>query len=103
MTNNGNANRSVPSTSQGSRRGNNQSKQHADGSKNKKDPSKPTRWVQIRLLPIWLRIIIVLVLLVVAVYVGLTVGYGYMGEGDPADAIKWSTWQHLIDIMNGTE
>ena len=33
--------------------------------------------------------------------IGLTVGYSYIGDGQAEDALKWSTWQHLLDIMNG--
>lgn len=62
---------------------------------------KQTWWVQIRLFPIWLRIIIVLVLIVVAAILGVMVGYGVIGDGEPRDALKWETWQHIIDIMSG--
>lgn len=62
---------------------------------------KKTWWVQIRLFPIWLRIILVLVLIVVAAALGAMVGYGVIGDGQPKDALKWETWQHIIDIMSG--
>ena len=66
-----------------------------------KETNKPTRWVQIRLIPIWLRIIIVIILLGVAAAVGLTVGYGVIGDGSTSDALKWETYQHIFDILNG--
>lgn len=62
---------------------------------------KQTWWVQIRLFPIWLRIIIVLVLIVLAAILGAMVGYGVIGDGEARDALKWETWQHIIDIMSG--
>ena len=64
---------------------------------------KPKRalWVQIRLFPIWLRIILVLVLLVLAAVLGVMVGYGMIGDGEPSDALKWETWQHILDLMSG--
>ncbi|ANU27487.1 DNA-directed RNA polymerase subunit beta [Planococcus versutus] len=62
---------------------------------------KKTWWVQIRLFPIWLRIIIVIALLALAVAFGVMVGFGVVGDGKPADALKWETWQHIIDIMTG--
>lgn len=65
--------------------------------------AKPKRWVQIRLFPIWLRIIIVAAILAGAGAFGLTVGYGYIGEGEPGDVLKWSTWQHMLDIISGVE
>src|SRR5690606_38541741 len=62
---------------------------------------KKTWWVQIRLFPIWLRIILVLALVVLAAALGAMVGYGILGDGEPRDALKWETWQHIIDIMSG--
>lgn len=68
---------------------------------NADDGNKPTRWVQIRMVPIWLRILIVMVLLLAAVMVGVTIGYSSIGGGDSADALKWSTWQNLLKIIKG--
>ena len=64
-------------------------------------PQKKTRWVQIRLIPIWLRILLVLALLAVMAALGAMVGYGVLGDGSAGDALKWETWQHIIDIMRG--
>lgn len=66
-----------------------------------KADAKKTRWVQIRMFPIWLRIIIVLVLLIIAAALGSMIGYGVIGDGSAKDALKWETWQHIIDIMSG--
>ncbi len=63
--------------------------------------AKKTRWVQIRLFPIWLRIVIVLLLVVIAAALGAMIGYGVIGDGNAKDALKWETWQHIIDIMSG--
>ncbi len=60
-----------------------------------------TKWVQIRLIPIWLRLIIVIILLGIAGAIGLTVGYGIIGEGSTSDALKWETYQHMLDILSG--
>lgn len=66
------------------------------------EPStKTSSWVRIRLFPIWLRIILILLILAVAMVLGVMVGYGILGDGEPADALKWHTWQHIIDIMSG--
>lgn len=62
---------------------------------------KKTWWVQIRLFPIWLRIILVIVILAIAMVLGVMVGFGVIGDGKAADALKWETWQHIIDIMTG--
>lgn len=64
---------------------------------------QPVRWVQLRLIPIWLRIILVAVLFIAAGAIGITVGYSVLGGGESSDALQWSTWQHLLDIMNGKE
>ncbi|MER2126647.1 DNA-directed RNA polymerase subunit beta [Solibacillus sp.] len=63
----------------------------------------PVRWVQLRLIPIWLRVILVVALFIAAGAIGITVGYSVLGGGDSADALKWSTWQHLLDIMSGKQ
>ncbi|MFC4713073.1 DNA-directed RNA polymerase subunit beta [Planococcus dechangensis] len=64
-------------------------------------PQKKTRWVQIRLIPIWLRILLVLALIVTMAALGAMVGYGVLGDGNAGDALKWETWQHILDIMRG--
>ncbi|WP_068986214.1 MULTISPECIES: DNA-directed RNA polymerase subunit beta [Lysinibacillus] len=61
------------------------------------------RWVQIRLIPIWLRVVLVLILIVVAAIVGAIVGYSVIGSGNAMDVFKTETWQHIFDIMNGKE
>jgi hypothetical protein len=58
-------------------------------------------WVQIRLLPIWLRIILVLALLTGAAILGVIIGYGTLGGGNPVDVFKKETWTHMLDIING--
>lgn len=52
-----------------------------------------------RIFPIWLRLIVVLTLSATALIVGLMIGYGVLGDGNPIDALKIETWQHLIDIV----
>ncbi|HLQ97249.1 MAG TPA: DNA-directed RNA polymerase subunit beta [Candidatus Dormibacteraeota bacterium] len=56
---------------------------------------KPIR----RIFPIWLRIIVVLIFSVTALIAGLMIGYGIVGDGVPTDALKFETWQHIIDIV----
>ncbi|MCZ2257550.1 DNA-directed RNA polymerase subunit beta [Sporosarcina sp. G11-34] len=65
--------------------------------------TEKTLWVQIRMIPIWLRIILVALLIAGAALLGVIVGYGYMGDGNPADALKKETWTHIIDIIKGKE
>lgn len=67
------------------------------------DDMNKTWWVQIRLFPIWLRIVLIFALIGVSIAAGLMVGYGYIGDGEPKNALKWETWQHIIDILKGKE
>jgi hypothetical protein len=64
-------------------------------------PPKKQYWVQIRLLPIWLRVVIVLLLLTGAVLLGAFVGYSIIGDGDSGDVFKKETWTHILDIIDG--
>lgn len=64
---------------------------------------KRTVWVQIRMFPIWLRILIVVILVAAAAAAGLMVGYGVIGNGEPKDALKWDTWTHILNIIQGKE
>ena len=64
---------------------------------------KKTLWVQLRILPIWLRVILVILLLTAVIIIGLRFGYGFIGDGNPADVLKKETWTHILDIINGKE
>jgi hypothetical protein len=70
--------------------------------KNKKTSGaeeKPGKWVRIRLLPIWLRIILFVVFLAGSLIGGAMVGYGVIGDGKAMDVFEKSTWQHIVDIV----
>ncbi|MBE1555686.1 DNA-directed RNA polymerase subunit beta [Sporosarcina limicola] len=64
---------------------------------------KKTLWVQIRILPIWLRILLVLSLLTGVAVIGAMIGYSYIGNGEPGDVLKKETWTHIFDIIKGKE
>lgn len=64
---------------------------------------KKVRWVQIRMIPIWLRIILVILLIVGVAVIGLQIGYSYVGDGNPSDVLKKETWTHIVDIIKGKE
>lgn len=55
--------------------------------------------IRIRLFPIWLRIVLLAVFVVVSVLAGAAVGYGVIGDGKPADVFKESTWTHIRDLV----
>lgn len=65
--------------------------------------TKKVRWVQIRMIPIWLRVILVILLLAGVMAIGLQIGYGSIGDGNPNDVFKKETWLHIVDIIKGTE
>ena len=71
--------------------------------KEQEQPTEPnkTYWVQIRMFPIWLRILLCIVFFIGAAAAGLMVGYGVLGDGTPKDALKWETYQHILDIKDG--
>jgi len=64
---------------------------------------KKTFWVQIRMIPIWLRLVLIILLIALVAVIGLRVGYSYIGDGNPEDVLKKETWTHIIDIIKGKE
>src|SRR5699024_7173113 len=65
----------------------------------KKANKRPIR----RIFPIWLRLIVIPILCIVALLLGMMVGYGVIGDGSPFDALHKETWQHIIDIVKSKE
>lgn len=63
--------------------------------KQKRSLRRPRR----RLIPIWLRLVIVFVLVLLSGMIGAMVGYGVIGEGNAWDALKPATWQHIVDLI----
>lgn len=57
------------------------------------------RRIRIRLIPIWLRLIIIIFAMAISIVLGAMVGYGVLGDGKPLDALKPSTWQHIVDLV----
>jgi hypothetical protein len=67
----------------------------------KKEKKKTTKRIkkQVRLIPIWLKFVIVLVLIVAFVFIGAMVGYGVLGDGKVLDVFKPATWTHIYDLI----
>jgi hypothetical protein len=59
------------------------------------------RWVQIRLIPIWLRVLLFLIGVVLAAVLGVMFGFSVIGDGKAADALKPETWQHIWKMIIG--
>lgn len=55
--------------------------------------------IRVRMIPIWLRIIIVVALIFLSTLAGAAFGYGVMGGGSASDIFKPSTWTHIIDLV----
>ncbi|MCM3571057.1 DNA-directed RNA polymerase subunit beta [Neobacillus mesonae] len=55
--------------------------------------------IRVRLIPIWLRLILLVVFMLISVMAGAAVGYGVLGNGKPIDVFKVSTWTHIIDLV----
>ncbi len=64
-----------------------------------KDESNPSRWVRVRMLPIWLRILLFILLLAGSLALGAVIGFAGIGDGKAADVFKTETWQHIFDIV----
>ncbi len=58
---------------------------------------------KIRLIPIWLRLLLVALLLVASLVAGSMIGYGVIGDGSPGDVFKKSTWDKITDIVKKEE
>jgi hypothetical protein len=69
--------------------------EEADQSRTQKKMKKP----KVRLIPIWLRIVVILVFCAVSLAAGLAIGYGVIGDGKPSDVFQKETWQHIVDIV----
>ncbi|MBM7095616.1 DNA-directed RNA polymerase subunit beta [Bacillus sp. H-16] len=54
---------------------------------------------RIRLIPIWLRLILVVIFLFISLAAGAMIGYGVVGDGNPADVFERDTWYHIVDII----
>jgi DNA-directed RNA polymerase subunit beta len=55
--------------------------------------------VRVRLIPIWLRLLLVIALFALSIAVGAVVGYGVLGNGEPMDVFEKSTWTHVMDLI----
>ncbi|MCK0470062.1 DNA-directed RNA polymerase subunit beta [Halalkalibacter sp. APA_J-10(15)] len=58
--------------------------------------------LRLRMIPIWLRIFLSIVLIGGSFLVGLMVGFGIVGDGDnPAEILKPDLWYYLMDMIRG--
>ncbi|MEK3806924.1 DNA-directed RNA polymerase subunit beta [Bacillus sp. FSL H8-0547] len=78
---------------------NEQSREHVKQKKKSEETSQKSPKIRIRLIPIWLRIILLLLFMAIAVTSGAMIGYGVLGDGKPTDIFDKQTWQHVIDLV----
>jgi hypothetical protein len=73
---------------------------HEKKAKGEKAASQKNKRVRIRLIPIWLRLLLLIISILVGVTSGAAVGYGVLGNGKVADIFKESTWTHIRDLVD---
>ena len=52
--------------------------------------------IKIRL---WVKIVVFLALPLLSLIIGLIFGYSIIGDGDKVDALKPSTWTHILEFL----
>ncbi|MED4833414.1 DNA-directed RNA polymerase subunit beta, partial [Geobacillus stearothermophilus] len=63
------------------------------------EAAAPRRFARTRLIPIWLRLVIVTVLMAICLAAGAVVGYSAIGDGAWLDVFRPSTGQHILDFV----
>lgn len=56
--------------------------------------------VRLRLIPIWLRLVIISIFSVIACLIGAYFGYVILGDGKSSEVFSPSTWKHIFDLVN---
>lgn len=46
-----------------------------------------------------LKLVLIVFLLFFALFGGMIVGYTVLGKQDLSEALQWSTWQHVFDLV----
>lgn len=52
--------------------------------------------------PAWiglLKVVLIILFLVLALFVGAVVGYVVLGKQDPGDIMDFETWKHVFDLV----
>lgn len=72
-----------------------------EATKEEKEQSvKKGKRIRLRLIPIWLRVIIVVLLMGLSSLTGAAIGYGVLGNGNAIDVFKPSVWTHIVDLVD---
>lgn len=67
--------------------------------KRKSQKKELKRNLRVRLIPIWLRLLIIIVVCFLSLTAGAMIGYGVVGKGKMTDVFQKQTWQHIVDII----
>lgn len=67
--------------------------------KAERESGEKRKRMRIRLIPLWLRLLIIAVLFVLCVILGAMFGYSVMGNGKATDVFEKSTWTHITDLI----
>lgn len=79
-------------------------KKRKEAKKERKQHGPIRRFInsRIRFIPVWLRVVLVVVLCFAAFYVGLDVGYTKLGEGEDADTVRsLDFWKDMWSYIQG--
>ena len=66
-----------------------------NGNDEKEKQSRSTKRVRLRLIPIWLRVIMVTVLFLLSTTVGAVIGYGVLGSGKVSEVFFKNQLGHM--------
>ncbi|WP_163539670.1 DNA-directed RNA polymerase subunit beta [Gracilibacillus sp. YIM 98692] len=76
-----------------------QTEEEKEEKKRRKRSRKEEKTYVRRLVPVWLKIIIILVLSLLSLLIGMMIGFSVLGDGHPLDVLRVETWKHIIDIV----
>ncbi|SDC04635.1 DNA-directed RNA polymerase subunit beta [Terribacillus halophilus] len=77
-----------------------QTKEQHEKNKQAEGEKAPKKKQRRRLFPIWLRLLVVPLILVIFLMLGMLFGYGVLGDGNALDVLKRDTWTHIYDLIN---
>ncbi|OIJ21764.1 hypothetical protein BKP45_03445 [Anaerobacillus alkalidiazotrophicus] len=67
--------------------------------KEKEEKNKRNRRKPIRLIPIWVRVLLVTLIFAASLVGGAMFGYGIVGDGNPIDVLGKGPWLQIHDII----
>jgi hypothetical protein len=74
--------------------------QKLEAKEEKKQSEEKGERIRLRLIPIWIRVVMVVLLMGLSSLIGAAIGYGVLGTGNAIDVFKPSTWTHIINLVD---